>query len=202
MRERARLLNSLIKSRRAEELQATGFGRSELDSSVLPLATDSQGRMILSPGLDIAVQSSNLDIRNLAESSNGVSITVSNLDIRDLDGSRDSLVASHCLSVINSESGSVPILSTAYFLATNVGAHRQNTFYVSNVSGIVVGVTVALEIAPADIDSYYVAESSSFSLLGGETALLSPGRLMKYARVRVSALLALANITVYYFGRA
>ncbi len=195
-------MNGLIISPNAVKLRMGGFGKPEQDIPPIPIATDGQGRMILSPELDLQVQSNGLDIRPLVESSDSVTATASNLFIRGLDGVQDSLSFNREASVAANQTSSVPILSTVYFLPTDTGAYRQNTFYVRNTGLVSVAVTVTLEIAPVNDSAYYVTDSSSFSLVGGNTLVLSPTRLMRYARVRVSALLSLATVTVYYFGRA
>lgn len=200
--EGAKALNELIISPRAVELRIVGFGKPEQGVSPLPVATDSQGRMILSPGLDPQVQSNALDIRPLAENRDSVTCTVSELSVRGLTGERDSLSISRKESATATQTDQILIGGTVYFLPTDIGAYRQTSFYVSNV-GLSVGVNVALEIAPQNTDSYYVTDVSSGVLLGGQTVLLSPTRLMRYARIRVSAILTLivATVTVHFFGR-
>lgn len=200
--EGAKALNGLIINPQAAELRVVGFGKPEQGVSPLPVATDSQGRMILSPGLDLQVQSSALDIRPLAENRDSVTCTAPELDLRGLTGQRDSLSLSRNASATASQTEQILVGGTVYFLPTDIGAYRQTTFYVSNV-GISVGVNVALEIAPRNTDSYYVTDISSGTLLGGQTVLLSPTRLMRYARIRVSAILTLlvATVTVHFFGR-
>lgn len=200
--EGAKALNGLIISPRAAGLRMVGFGKPEQGVSPLPVATDSQGRMILSPGLDLQVQSSALDIRPLAQNRDSVACTAGELDLRGLTGQRDSLSLSRNASATASQTEQIFVGGTVYFLPVDIGPYRQTTFYVSNV-GLSVGVNVALEIAPRNTDSYYVTDISSGTLLGGQTVLLSPTRLMRYARIRVSAIITLlvATVTVHFFGR-
>ena len=195
-------MNNQLKSLQARELRMTGIGMITGSTELEPMAADSMGRLILSPDLIIPVQSGGLSIRPLNDNQDSVTITASNLDIRNLAGTQDGLAFDRMLSAENSTTSQVPSLGTVRLLTTNVSAYRQNTFYVSNTSGFSIGVSVALEIAPADIDSYYMTDGSSFNLFGGDAMTFQPTRLLKYARIRVTSLLSLANITVYYFGRA
>ncbi len=195
-------MNNQMKSLQARELRMTGLGRITGSTELEPMAADSVGRLILSPDLTIQVQSGGLDIRPLSASQDSVTITASNLDIRNLSGTQDGLAFDRMLSLETSTTSQVPSLGTVRLLTTNVSIYRQNTFYVSNASGLAIGVSVALEIAPVDIDSYYMTDGSSFNLFGGDARTFQPTRLLKYARIRVTSLLSLANITVYYFGRA
>jgi len=64
------------------------------------------------------------------------------------------------------------------------------------------GALVQLQIAPVDIDAYYVNDGAEFELVAGGVVLLRPSRLMRYARVRVAALLQIGTVNVQYFGRA
>ena len=193
-------MNGLIISPKARNLRMAGFGKYAENAPPAPVATDSAGRMILSPELDLQVQAAGLDIRPLQESRDSTAFTVSNLDIRDLSGSRDAVEFAQSASVSDVQSSQIPILGTVFFLPKDVSPYRQNAYYVRNTS-LSVGVTVTLEIGPQNADAFYVADSSAFSLLGGNTLLLVPSKLMRYARVRVSGLLSLANVTAYYFGR-
>ena len=166
------------------------------------MAADGLGRLLLSPDITIPVQSSSLDIQSLSNSQDNVTITASNLDIRDLAGTQDRIAIGQMLSLTASVTSQVPSPGTVHLLTTNVSAYRQNAFYISNISGLSVGVSVALEIAPADIDSYYITDSSAFNLFGGDAMTLKPTKLLKYARIRITSLSSLANVSVYYFGRA
>lgn len=177
-----------------------GYGKPEPDGSFMPMVTDSIGRMVLSPDLTIGTEANALDIRPLNEAWDMPSITVSNLAIRDLTGTRDNLTLFRQSFLEASESGQILALSSRNFLPTDIGAYRKNTFYVRNTSGLSISVTVTLQLAPINNDSYYVDDGSSFNLIGGNTVIFQPSKLMKYARIRVSAVL-LANVTVYYFGQ-
>lgn len=192
-------MNNHIFNTRAKHLLMAGYGKSEPDDSFIPIATDGGGRMILSPDLTIQAEANALDIRPLDWTRDSASITVSNLDIRDLTGTRDNLEV-FSQSFAQASESAIFSLSSRVFLPTDVSPYRKNTFYVRNSSALSVLVTVALQIAPINTESYYVADGSSFSLIGGSTVTFQPTRLMRYARILVTATL-LANITVYYFGQ-
>ncbi len=193
-------MNNHIFNNQVKHLLMAGYGHSEPNEAFTPVVTDNIGQMILSPDLTIAVEAEGLDIRNLEESRDSASITVSNLDIRNLSGIRDNLNLYDNSFVEASESGVIVALSTRNFLATDTSPYSKSTFYVRNNSALSVSVTVTLQIAPINSDNYYVNDGVSYSLIGGNTLIFQPSRLMRFARIRVSAIL-LANVTVYYFGQ-
>lgn len=193
-------MNNHVFNTQVNHLLMAGYGKSGADGSFTPVITDHAGRIILSNHLDIETESDALDIRSLNETQDSALITISNLDIREFAGTRDNLKLSGRSFAEATESGVIVALSSRNFLPRDISAYQKNTFYVRNTSGLSVSVTINLQIAPADIDSYYTNDGSSFNLIGGNTAMFQPSKLMKYARIRVSALL-LANITVYYFGQ-
>ena len=156
--------------------------------------------MILSPSLNVAVTASNLDIRDLTPARDTVAITASNLDIRDLTGPQDAVTNWGSAYVQASQSSPIPILGTVYLLEQDMAPYSQNTFIVANNLGI--AVTIQLQVAPANIDSYYTDDGGSFSLLGNSRLVLVPSVLMRYARVRVRGVLSLGNVSAYYLGRA
>ena len=178
--------------------KATVYGQST-GGSLVPFAVDSSGRLILSPSLSIGIAANNLDIRPLNTATDSVTVFASNLDIRDLSGAQDSILRYGSVFAEDSESGTISPLSSRTFLTRDVSAYAHNTYYVQNLLGVVVNVT--LQIAPVDSNNFYVADGSTLSLLGGATLLFSPSRLMKYARIQVGALLSLGNVEVRYFGR-
>lgn len=193
-------MNNYIFNTQIKHLLMVGYGKSEPDGLFAPVVTDSTGKMILSPDLTIEAEADALDIRHLNGIQDSSSVTVANLDIRDLAGTRDNLELFRQSFDTATESGVIVAASARNFLPRDISAYRGNTFYVRNTSALSVSVTVTLQIAPINDDNYYVNDGTSFNLIGGSTAIFQPSRLMKYARIRVSALL-LANVTVYYFGR-
>ncbi len=90
-------------------------------------------------------------------------------------------------------------LGVRNFLPKDISRFASNYYSVVNVGGV--GVTVTLQIAPIDSDSRYVNDGSSFSLVAGGTQIFTPSKLMRYARIRVSAVL-LGSVIVNYFGQA
>ncbi len=190
-------LNSIINT--AENpLEFANFGKYQ--DSLIPTAVDAGGKLLFMNSV-MPVESDALDIRPLTEVTDLLSIAETDLEIRSLSGSTDSILLYAQSHASGSDGGIITPLSTRTFLPTDVSVFKSNCFYVSNLSGISVAVNVTLEIAPVNIGSYYLDDSVEFSLLGGSALLLEPSILMKYARVRISALLALAEVSVFYFGR-
>ena len=178
-----------------------GYGKSEQDGLLTGIVTDNAGRMILSNQINIDTQAHALDIRPLSGAQDSASMTASNVDIRTLTGERDHLGISSRFSAEAQESAVIVALGVRNFLPRDLSAYSENVYYVQNTSALSISVTINLQIAPVNNDSYYINDGSSYSLIGGGTAVFEPSKLMRYARIRVSATL-LANVTVYYFGRA
>ena len=191
-------INNLIFNQTPDLLASKIYGETATQS--MHFATDSQGRMILSPTLNEAITASNLNIRNLTDARDAVTITTSNLDIRSLTGLQDSVTNYGSAYATASVTSSIPILGSVNLLPRDMAPYSQNTFIVINNLGV--AVTIQLQVAPADIDAYYTNDGGSTSLLGDSRLVLVPSVLMRYARVRATGLLSLGNITVHYFGRA
>ncbi len=167
----------------------------------LPLRTDTAGRPVLSPSLFVPITATDFDIRPLSPASDSLFITGTDIDVRGLSGAQDSVEIRGKTYVTDSESGSIQILSSSTFLTKNLSSYKTNVYHVRN-TGIGVAVTVSLEIAPADIDSYYVTDGSSFSLIAGGNLIFVPSMLMKFARIRITAALAVGNAAVNYFAQS
>ncbi len=178
-------MNKSIYNTQAKCLKVTGCGQPP-GGPPLPVAADSGGRMILSPELEIDVQSGGLNTRPLSPARDSVLISDGNLDIRALLGSRDAVKLFTRSSAFATQTEGLGILSTVNMLTTDTSRFGENAFIVYNTSGISVGVNVTLQLAPANIANYFTNDGTSFSLLGGNTLVLIPGKTMKFARVQVS----------------
>ncbi|MCK9480057.1 MAG: DUF6385 domain-containing protein [Firmicutes bacterium] len=192
-------MNKLIKNPQAESLKIIGCGLTNDD--LKPFSVDEQGRMILSPQIFINAQAANLAVRPLQSSQDSLTIAPTTLDIRKLNGSRDGLKIFNNASATATESATISLLSTVNLLVTNVSNYRDNCFVVYNTSGLTIAADISLQLAPANISNLYRDDGSTFSLLGGNRLILVPSYASKFARIRVSSLLSLVNITVHYFGR-
>ena len=160
-------------------------------------AVDEQGKLVLSPALDIEVGEDGFDIQDLNAGVDSATITATNLDIRNLSGNWDSVMEYAQTWVTGSDSGSVS-LGTIYLMPVDISLYSTNYFLVYNTSGVL--VTITLQVAPVDSNSYYTDDGSSFSLLGWDTLFLTSDVTMKYARIKMYAAL-LGSATVYYFGQ-
>ncbi len=194
-------MNNLISNKNPKQLFMTGYGKSVSDNVLTSIATDDAGRMILSNELNIDTEANDLDIRPLNWGYDSATITIPSTDIRSLSGNRDAANLAQQSFVEANQSATIAILSTINLVTRDISQYSRNTFLVRNTSGISVSVNVSLQIAPINNDAYYINDGSSYSLIGGDIAVFQPTQLLRYARIRVSALLALANITVYYFGQ-
>jgi hypothetical protein len=190
-------MNKDVSSNEAGRLKLQAQGRNgETD---LPLATDAQGRLILSPTLNVAIQADNLNIRDLTVARDSLAVSASTLDVRDLNGSQDSVQLQSRTFAEDSDSGTIVALGSMNFLPKDVSKYAGNYYVVRNVGGV--GLTVTLQIAPVNNDNYYVNDGSSFDLIAGGTQIFTPSRLMKFARIRVTAVL-LGSVIVNYFGQS
>lgn len=142
-----------------------------------------------------------LDVRNLNSLEDNITISATNLNIRNLNGEQDSVQMYNKSYIEDSESGDIIALGTRYFLTKNISNYKNNNYLVRNIGGV--AVTITLQIAPIDNDNYYVNDGSDFNLLSGSTKIFMPSKLMKFARIKVSALLVLGgSVTVKYFGQS
>lgn len=164
----------------------------------LPFVTDEQGRFILSPTLSTDIVAENLSIRDLTPTRDNLEIGATDLDIRNLSGTRDSVMIYGRDFAEGVESGTIVALGARNFLPRDISVYGSNHYEVINTGGV--GVTVTVQIAPVDNDNYYVNDGSSFSLIAGGTQIFTPSRLMKFSRIRVTAVL-LGSVTVSYFGQ-
>lgn len=189
-------MNDRIFNQEPGEIVMTGFGIAP-DDSYHTFASDSGGGLLISP-MVMDVYANGLDIRDLDPARDTVAITASSLDIRNLSGGQDSVEAYGNFNVSDSQSQSFLIAQTFYLLTKNVGSYKYNSYVIQN-TGTGLAVTVTLQIAPVDIDAYYVNDGSSFQIISGATLTFVPTRLSKYARLQVSTL-ALGSVQAFYFG--
>ncbi|NLM84435.1 MAG: hypothetical protein GX189_07005 [Clostridiales bacterium] len=190
-------MNFLV-SNRPRSLQILPAGRQGGQS--MPLSADGQGRLVPSPAPAVPAAADRLDIRALTPARDSVYITGPDINVRPLGGAQDSLTAARASFAFAEESG-LAILLPQTFLTRDISPYKENVFRVRN-TGATLGALVQLQIAPVDIDAYYVNDGAEFELVAGGVVLLRPSRLMRYARVRVAALLQIGTVNVQYFGRA
>lgn len=190
-------MNNIIFSNDASQLQAAVYGIN--GTNVRPIAVDTSGQAIITSTFTTSITAVDFDIRNLSLAGDSALVTANNLDIRNLSGTQDSVKLYNRASVDDTESGTIVALGSRNFLTKNISMYRKNSYVVINQGGV--AVTINLQIAPIDNDSYYINDGSDFNLLVGGRATFVPSKLTKYARIRVSAVL-LGSVTVYYFGQA
>lgn len=170
-------MNQKIFNQTAEQAAALIFGTSS--TGVVPVSTDAGGKLIVS-------------------SDDALHVATDNLNIRGLSGAADSVDVYGQSWAQDSESGTILGLGSRNFLTKDVSMYARNTYLVVNTGSVALSIT--LQIAPANNDNLYVNDGSAFDLLIGDSHLFEPSRLMKYARIRIAALL-LGSATVYYFGQ-
>lgn len=181
-----------------EKLHVAGYAQTG-NGVLTPFASDVSGRVLASQQQTLTISSAGLDIRPL-DSTDSLSITVTELDIRNLFGATDSIQISGQSWEIDSNTQSVGILTTVYVLPKDMSKYRRNAFFVYNTSGVTVGADITLQISPVNSNAYYVDNGSTFSLLGGQKLILVPSIPLRYARVKITTLLAIASVTVVYMG--
>ncbi|KUO72306.1 MAG: hypothetical protein APF81_21625 [Desulfosporosinus sp. BRH_c37] len=191
-------VNNKIFDVTSNNLSSTLYGTDE-DNNNKIFSIDSNGKLILSPLLTINVEASNLDIRNLNVTRDNAIITANDLDIRSLDGNQDSIQIYNKSYVEDFDSGTIVALGTRTFLTKDTSNYSKNIYLVRNTGGV--AVTVTLQIAPSNTESYFVNSGSQFDLIVGGATIFNPSNTLKYARIKVSALL-FGSVTVNYFGQS
>lgn len=193
-------MNRLIRNPRADRLRVTGYGLGP-DEGLLPVRLDGDDRPVPSADNAWTIQAGNLGIRPLTHQADSALITAADLDVRSLSGNADAVQMSRQSSASASASAPVGLLIPVFFLPTDVSSMRQNAFVVANRALLGLSVRISLQIAPVNDDAYYVNDGSSYDLIAGGIQTFTPSKLMRWARIRVIALLSTAPVEVYYFGR-
>ena len=190
-------MNELVFNTSCENLHAAGYGQN--GGSARALSADGNGVLEISPAT-LNITAANLDIHNLTAAADQITITAVDLDIRNLSGAQDSLQIYSRFTATDSVSATLLALQTVNLLVENVGTYKKNTYFIKNTS-IGVAVTISLQLAPLDNDSYYVTDGSAFSLVAGGTVVFTPSKVSKYARIQLSSLL-LGSVQAFYFGQS
>lgn len=193
-------MNRCATNNAADSLRITGLGIDSTEQ-LTSLAVDAYGRSVLSPENTYGVQSSGFKIRLLNDGTDSALMTGADIAIRSLRGNLDAVTWTRQSSVTASDSALVSLLTPVNFLPTDLSGTRQNAFVVANMAAVSLSVRIFLQIAPVNIDSYYVDDGTSFDLIGGGIATFVPSKLMRFARIRVTALISTASVEVYFFGR-
>ena len=191
-------MNFLIFNKSAENLKTAIYGHD--NQTVVPVATDSQGRFIFSPSSLVTVTATNFDIRNLTSARDTVNVTAVNLDIRNLSGTQDSVQISAKGFVEVQQTVSISANTTTYLLTQEIGPYSQNSYFLRNTNAVG-SITVALEIAPTTNNDYYISTSAT-SVGAGNNYLAAVATLMRYARLRVQTGGSAIGVDAYYNGRA
>lgn len=191
-------MNNLVFNRTAERLKTAIYG--SYNNTAVPVAADENGRLLFAPESEMTVTATNLDIRNLTSARDTVNVTATDLDIRPLTAEEDSVEIGARAFTLSSTTLTVPASTETYLLTQNIGFYSQNSYFIRNTNGAG-SITVALEIAPADTDAYYVS-STDQALGAGNNLVTSIATLMQYARLRVQTGGIAIGVVAYYNGRA
>lgn len=188
-------MNFLVFNNTAKKLSATIYGVNGADH--LPVAVDSGGKLLLSSQGAVEVTATDLDIRNLSDTTDSVRVSATDLDIRALAASIDSVAIGKMGFAELSVTGTVGT-TTVYALTTNISAYSENSFFVMNAGGATMTMTV--QIAPVDSAGYYIASSTN-SVTTSTPVVAAITVPMKFARI---ALVSSGGATyiAYYNGRA
>ena len=171
--------NYLVFNNSAQNLRTTIYGAD--GSAIRPVAVDSNGDFLFSPLSVISVTATNLDIRPLTTAEDSVVVTATNLDIRDLSGTQDSVQIYSERFVEDTTSTSVPN-GTTYLLTKDISAYRENSYFIRNISGA--SITITLQIAPVDSDAFYVNNSTPQAVAVSANNITSVTTAMKFARLK------------------
>ncbi len=189
-------MNHLIFNETAKELRTLLYGLN--GANAVAVALDSGGALMISSQSAVPVTAVNLDIRNLTQTRDTVNVTATDLDIRNLSGTQDSVQIYNDAFVESSTSTNVTSGSNI-LLTTNIGTYSGNSFFLRNTGSST--VTVTLQIAPVDDNSYYVTHVSAQGVTAGSNYLQAVTVPIKYARLLVTASTTV-SVVAYYNGRA
>jgi hypothetical protein len=191
-------MNFLVFNKTAENLKAAIYGH--YNQSVVPVATDAQGRFVFSPTSLITVTATNFDIRSLTSARDTVNVTATDFDIRSLTSTQDSVLIGAKGFVQVQATLSVPANTTTVLLFQEIGAYSQNSYFLRNTNALG-SITVTLEIAPVNNNDYYIS-STSTGVAASSNYLAAVVTLMRYARLRVQTGSSTIGVDAYYNGRA
>lgn len=127
-----------------------------------------------------------------------ISVTATDLNIRDLSGTQDSVLVYGQNFVEDTVSTTVPS-GTTYLLVKDISPYRQNSYFIRNNGSV--SITVTLQVAPVDGDSYYVDNSTAQTVSASSNNITSVSVAMKYARLKVVASTS-TSVVAYYNARA
>ena len=85
----------------------------------------------------------------------------------------------------------------AHVLAEDTSKQREYSFYVSNLSETAT-MTLALQIAPADEDTYYVGDGATVALPPQSATVLVPLKYLSFTRLSYDTGTEAANFIAYY----
>lgn len=179
----------------AKNLKAAFYGMN--GNQFVPVEVDGDGRIVLSSPGAIQVTAADLDIRALDSAIDSVTATASDLGIRALSGATDSIQNGERAFVSDFSNESVA-LGTNNIAVKNIAPYSQNSYFVRNVSGSTVTITV--QVAPVNVDSYYINVATATLAVSSNyfVAITVPAA---FSRLSVAAL-ASGLVQVYYEGRA
>lgn len=189
-------MNHFVFNNAARDLKTIFYGVN--DGSYVPVAVEPDGLFRFSDLSPVTVTASNLDIRSLSAIRDTVNVVATNLDIRNLSASQDS-VAIGANGFVEATTTLTVSSGTTNLLTRDVGAYSENSFFIRNLSGGTVTVTVMA--APIDDDNYYVAVTTPTAVSSSNNLLAGFSGAIKFARLRVVAS-GSTNVAVYYNGRA
>lgn len=189
-------MNNFVFNNAAKELRTVFYGMN--GSNYIPISVESDGLFRFSDLSPVTVTASNLNIRNLTTARDAVNVVATNLDIRDLTATQDS-VAIGAMGFVEATTTITVSSGTTNLLPRNVGAYSENSYFIRNLSGGT--VTVTIMVAPVDDDNFYVAVSTPTAVTASNNLLASFNSAAKFARLRVVAS-SNTNVAVYYNGRA
>lgn len=188
--------NYLVFNYNASQLKTTIYGFDGID--LHPIAVDSDGLFLFSPLSSIIVTATNLDIRSRTSGRDSVLVIANDLDIRNLNGSQDSVQISSRGFVEDTLSTTVSS-GTTYLLVKDISQYSQNSYFIRNNGAS--SITVTLQVAPVNSDTYYVDDSSAQTVAASSNNITSTVTAMKFARLKVVASTS-TSVVVYYNARA
>lgn len=192
-------MNFLVFNQSADSLKTAVYG--SYNGEAVAVATDEDGNFVFSPDSLITVTASNLDIRDLTAARDTVTVTASNFDIRDLNGDQDSVQVSSKAFVQTQTTVTVAANTTTYLLVQEIGGYSDNSFFLRNTNAVSGSITVTLQVAPTNSDSYYVSATAT-SVGAASNYLAAVATLMRYARLQAQTGGTAVGVDAYYNGRA
>lgn len=173
-------------------IRGTGPGGTRV-----PMRVDGMGRPVLTVNGTQTIAANGLDIRSLSAARDAVTATATDFDIRSLSAAQDGVLQYANGYYVTSGSATL-VLGGTTVLTVDTAAYSSSAFVV-RVDSLSLLTAANLQLAPANISSYYTTDSTQSGLLLGGLYLFVPSVSMRYMRIFATGIGS--QLTAYYVGQ-